>query len=285
MRTIARRRLALAVALLLVPLLAGAQQLSPAGTREGPNPLESGYVFNIVDWDGGEVPRLYERSDQLPLTLADVRKLSTNEFAVADIVKMIEERRCACDASVDALVALKSDGVAPEVIKAVSLHALGPNRELGLRIVVDFEGLGAASAISSQARKGYLYLILPDGARERVFIGRLQTILGQKWQRDGMVDNTDLLLPKKVRRIVFESQVPLKTRGSKRAMVFTSTKPDIYTSADIPEQDRKEVQYFDFEYPASSLQSLCVLQVLYRQDALLADKWQLVRTHFECEWD
>ena len=118
-----------------------------------------------------------------------------------------------------------------------------------------------------------------------MFLGRLQTILGQKWQRDGLVDNTDLLLPKKVRRIVFESQVPLKTRGSKRAMVFTSTKPDIYTSADIPEQDRKDVQYFDFEYPASSLQSMCVLQVLYRQDALLADKWQLVRTHFECGRD
>ena len=57
MTTIARTRLALAVALLSVPLLAAAQQLSPVGTREGVNPLESGYVFNIVDWDGGKVPR------------------------------------------------------------------------------------------------------------------------------------------------------------------------------------------------------------------------------------
>ena len=267
----------------------GAQQPSSTASASSPggrtNVLEEGYVFNIVDWDGGSVPRLYERSDQLPLTLADVRKLSANEFSVEDIVKMIQERRCACDASVDALVELKNEGVAPHVIKAVSLHALGPNRSLGLRVIIDFEGLGAAPAVSTQARKAYLYLILPDGDRERVFLGSLRTILGQKWGRDGMVDNTDPLLPKKVRRVVFESQVPLKTEGMKRAMVFTSTRPDIYTSADIPIQDRSDVQYFDFDYPKSSLQRACVLQVLYRQDALLADKWQLVRTHFECEWD
>ena len=278
----------------LVPLLLGgagvigAQQSSPAG-KAGPggrtNVLEEGYVFNIVDWDGGKVPRLYERSDQLPLTLADVRKLTAAKFSVEDIVKMIEERRCACDASVDALVELKNAGVAPEVIKALSLHALGPNRSLGLRVIIDFEGLGAAPTVSTQARKGFLYLIVPDGDRERVFLGSLRTILGQKWQRDGMVDNTDPLLPKQVRRVVFESEVPLKTQGMKRAMVFTSTKPDIYTSADIPAQDRADVHYFDFDYPKSSLQRSCVLQVLYRQDALLEDKWQLVRTHFECEWD
>ena len=296
MRQFAGFRLAhlLSVAILTTASAADAQQLSAAGKSgdaQRINALEEGYVFNIIDWDGGEVPRLYERSDQLPLTLADVRKLSANEFAVEDIVKMIEERRCACDASVDALVELKGAGVAPEVIKAVSLHALGPNRRLGLRIIIDFEGLGGAEEVggapevSSSARRGYLYLIVPDGDRERVFLGSLQTILGKKWQRDGLVDNTDLLLPKKVRRIVFESEVPLKTQGAKRAMVFTSTKPDIYTSGDIPAQDREGVQYFEFEYPKSSLQQSCVLQVLYRQDALLADKWQLVRTHFECEWD
>jgi hypothetical protein len=33
------------------------------------------------------------------------------------------------------------------------------------------------------------------------------------------------------------------------------------------------------------VQRLCGLQVLYRQDAMLPDAWQLVRTHFQCEWD
>ena len=142
MTTIARTRLALAVALLSVPLLAAAQQLSPVGTREGVNPLESGYVFNIVDWDGGKVPRLYERSDQLPISLNDVRKLSANKFSNAAIIKMLEERRCICDASIDALVELKGAGVSEEVIQAVSLHSLPPNRSFGLAISLDFEGLG-----------------------------------------------------------------------------------------------------------------------------------------------
>ncbi len=263
-----------------------AQKGTPAGSGvSAQSVLEEGYVFNIIDWDGRELPPLYERSEQLPLTLEDVRKLSENKFATEVIVKMIQERRCACDASVDALVELKKAGVDAEVIQAVSLHALAPNRALNLKIVLDFEGLGGAPAVSTQARKGFLYLIIPDGERERVFMGNLHTILGQKWQRDSLVDNTDLLLPKKVRRVVFAASAPLKTHGVKKAMVFTSTKPDIYTSADIPPADRAGVQTFEFEYPSSSLQRDCVLQALYRQDALLPDKWHLVRTHFECEWD
>ena len=265
---------------------AAAEKATPAGAGSGSrHALEEGYVFNIVDWDGGELPKLYERSEQLPLTLADVRKLSANQFGTDAIVKMIEERRCACDASVDALVGLKQAGVAPEVVQAVSLHSLAPNRALNLTVIIDFEGVGGSPVVSTQARKGYLYLIVPDGERERVFMGSLNTILGQKWQRDTMVDNTDLLLPKKVRRVAFAAAVPLKTHGAKKAMVFTSTTPDIYTAADIPATDRKGVQEFSFDYPASSLQRDCVLQVLYRQDNMLPDTWHLVRSHFECEWD
>ena len=85
--------------------------------------------------------------------------------------------------------------------------------------------------------------------------------------------------------MTFASEVPLKTYGRKKALVFTSTKPDIYTSADIPEADRAGVQEFEFEYPAASLERQCSLQVLYRQDAMLANRWHLVRTHFQCEWD
>ena len=268
---------------LAMALPALAQRSAPASGR-AVDTLASGDIFNIIDWDGGELPRRYERSDQLPISLDDVRKLSANKFSNAAIIKMLEERRCICDASIDALVELKGAGVSEEVIQAVSLHSLPPNRSFGLAISLDFKGLGN-QAISTQARKGYLYLIVPDGDKERVFIGHLQAILAGQWQRDGLVDRTDLLLPTKVRRVTFAAEVPLKTYGPKKALVFTSTKPDIYTSADIPERDLAGVREFEFDYPASSLERICSLQVLYKQDAMLADRWHLQRTHFQCEWD
>ena len=265
--------------------LPAAAQINTSAANQAMDLLAKGLIFNIVDWDGGQLPRRYERSDQLPMSLDDVRNLSANKFSSDAIVKMLTERRCACDASADALVELKKAGVAEQVLQAVSLHSLPPNRAFGLTIALDFEGLGGASTVSTQARKGYLYLIVPDGDKERVFMGNLQTILSRRWQHDELVDNTDLLLSKKVRRVTFASEVPLKTYGPKKVLVFTSTKPDIYTSADIPETDRKGVQEFEFEYPASSLESQCTLQVLYRQDAMLANRWHLVRTNFQCEWN
>ena len=246
--------------------------------------MPAGAVFNIVDWDGGPLPPLYERSAQLPLSLDDTIHLSQAEFSDEAIIKMLEERRCVCDATVEALVALKVAGVSEEVIQAVSLHSLPPNRSFGLAISLDFEGLGNKT-VSNEARRGYLYLIVPDGDKERVFIGNLQAILAGRWQRDALVDHTDLLLPKKVRRVTFAAEVPLKTYGAKKVLVFTSTKPDIYTSADIPAKDRAGVQEFEFEYPVSSLERICNLQVLYKQDAMLANRWHLERTHFQCEWD
>ena len=87
-----------------------------------------------------------------------------------------------------------------------------------------------------------------------------------------------------MRRVTFAAEVPLKTYGPKKVLVFTSTKPDIYTSADIPEQDLDGVRKFEFDYPNSSLERICRLQVLYKQDAMLADRWHLQRTHFQCEW-
>jgi len=276
---------ALAAALALGAGPATAQ--SPTGDLAGAarGVLEAGYVFNIVDWDGGDLPRVYERSEQLPLTLDGIRTLSASGFADSTIVKMVEERRCACDASVEALVALKELGVKETVIQAVSLHSLAPNRALNLTITMDFEGQGGQAAVSAQARRGYLYLIIPDGDRDRVFYGNLQAILSGRWQRDTAIDNTDLLLPKKVRRISFTARVPLKTHGPRKALVFASTKPDIYTIADIPAADAEGIQEFVFDYPVSSPLRDCSLQILHRQDAMLSDTWHLERSHFECEWE
>lgn len=280
-----RPALILAAGCLLAAASAGAQERTGGLAGASRQVLDQGYVYNIVDWEGGELPPVYERSAQLPLTLEDVRKLSAGSFSEAAILKMLQERRCACDASVDALVELKESGVSEAVIQAVSLHSLSPNRALNLRLSLDFEGPGGGRAVSARARKGYLYLIIPDGDRDRVFYGNLQAILAGGRQRDEAVDHTDLLLPKRVRRVSFAARVPLKTHGPRRALVFTSTKPDIYTTADIPAADREGAMEFAFDYPVSSLQRNCTLQVLYRQDALLPDKWHLERSHFECEWD
>ena len=198
---------------------------------------------------------------------------------------MLEERRCACDASIDALIDLKEAGVSEAVLQALSLHALPPNRSVELTIHLDFEGLGGNKPLSTQARQGYLYLIVPDGQRERVFVGNLQQILAGRWQRDGQVDNSDLLLPKQVRRVTFAADVPLKTYGTKKALVFTSTRPNIYGSADLTARERERASEYAFTYPPSSLQSSCALQALYRQDQMLSDKWHLKRTNFQCEWD
>ena len=54
-----------------------AQQSSPA-SGQAIDPLARGEIFNIVDWDGGSLPRRYERSAQLPMSLEDVGKLSAS---------------------------------------------------------------------------------------------------------------------------------------------------------------------------------------------------------------
>ena len=275
------------IAIASIAVLIGTQALTAQQSTSASNadPLARGQIVNIIDWDGGTLPKRYERSQQLPMALEDVKKLSASQFSEEAIIKMLEERRCACDASIDALIDLKEAGVSEAVLQALSLHALPPNRSVGLTIHLDFEGLGGNKPLSIQARQGYLYLIVPDGQRERVFVGNLQQILAGRWQRDGQVDNSDLLLPKQVRRVTFAADVPLKTYGTKKVLVFTSTRPNIYGSADLTARERERASEYAFTYPPSSLQSSCALQALYRQDQMLSDKWHLKRTNFQCEWD
>lgn len=238
-----------------------------------------GAVINIVTWDGKNLPPIYERSDQLPLTLEDVINLSRNDFADEAISRMVRERRFAGNASAGALIELKKAGVSQKVIQAISLHALPPNRELTLAIQLEFAGL------SREARKRYLYVIIPDGRIERIFTADLGAVLAGNWRRDERVDLTDPLLPKQVRRITFADRVPLKTYGPKTMQVFTSTRPDIFQSADIPEADRAGIREFSFEYPVSSTLQDCRLQVRYRQDVLLPYKWHMEGARFQCEWN
>lgn len=238
-----------------------------------------GPVVNIVEWDGGALPPVYERSDQLPLTREDILNLSRNDFTPEGIVRMVEERRFVGDASPGALIQLKKAGITPEVIQAVSRHALPPNRALTLSIHLEFEGT------SAEARRRYLYVVIPDGPYERTFTADIGAVLARRWQRDIVVDQTDPLLPKQVRHVTFSGSVPLKTYGQKEVLVFASTKPDVYTSADIPRADRAGVRKYLMDYPASSLLQDCRLRVRFRQDSVLPYKWQMVGSHLECEWN
>ena len=260
----------LAAALLLFGLCATARSADlPTG----------GAIVNIVEWDGGELPPVYARSDQLPFAREDILELIQNDFTPEQIARMVRERRYVGDVSAGALVDLKKSGVAPPVIQAVSRHALPPNRALHLSVRLEFEGT------SREARRRYFYIIIPDGEIERIFTADLGGVLSGRWRRDVRVDQTDPLLPRQVRRITFSGEVPLKTYGQKTIRVFTSTRPGIAASADIPEADRPEVREYRIDYPVSSLQQDCQLQVRYRQDALLPYKWQMVGAYLQCEWN
>src|SRR4051812_19909249 len=115
--------------------LLAALALATAQTPKAfPFPTGEVQTVNLIEWNSNQLPRIYERSEQLPLTDEEVAKLSKAGFTPAQLVKMIEERRCACDASADGLIRLKQAGVQPDVLSALSLHALPPNRVLNLLV-------------------------------------------------------------------------------------------------------------------------------------------------------
>jgi len=241
-------------------------------------PPTRGAVINIVEWDGGELPQVYERSEQLPFTQSDLSRLARSGFEAPQIAQMISERRYVGDASASGLIALKNAGIPTEVIQAVSKHSLPPNRALNLTIQLEFEGNSWA------ARKRYLYVIIPDGKTERVFTADLESVLAGQWRHDVTVDHTDPLLPRKIRRITFVGSVPLKSYGVKPVRVFTSTRPGLRRAADIPEPDLADVNTYTIDYPVSSLLQDCRITIRYKQDAMLPETWQMVDTSLECEW-
>jgi hypothetical protein len=102
---------------------------------------------------------------------------------------------------------------------------------------------------------------------------------------DTTVDRSDILRARLVRRIQLPGAVPLKSYGPHRLMVVASAKPTLTHPSQLTEQERAKAQVYSFEYPRSSLQSLCRLTAGYRQDAVLAYKWRFEGSRFECEWN
>ncbi len=268
------------VTLLLSSLVLG--QVAPSLPRPAVNmpfPSSSTQTVNIVSWDGRDMPRVFERSEQPPLNDDDLVKLAGAGFDSKDLIKMIEERRCACDVSADGMVKLAKAGVPKDVIKAMSLHALKPNRALNLLVTLDFTG------DSREARQGYLYFFVDDGPITRVFTANLNEILARRNASDVMVDKSDLLITKSVRRLQFATQLELKTYGAHNVLVAASANPTLTHPSQLTENERKSSQLYNFDYPRSSIQSVCRLTAGYKRDAVLTYQWRYMGSRFECEWN
>lgn len=236
-------------------------------------------TLNLVTWNGNALPKVYERSDQLPLTDDEVAKLTRAGFTPEQLVKMIEERRCACDASADGLIQLKQKGVSPQVLSAISLHALPPNRALNLEVTLDFIGE------SNQARDAFLYFFVDDGPLTRVITANVNELLQNQNDHEQRVDLADPVLNHWARRIELPGTLPLKTYGTHTLIVASSRNPTLTHPDQLTDQERARAQAYTFDYPRSSLQSLCRLTASFKRDVVLTYKWNYLGSRFECEWN
>ncbi len=269
--------------MLLPTLFLGALLAQPTTARSTPGYFPpggaAGATINIIQWDANSLPKVYERSDQLPLTDEEVASLAQEGFAPEDVVKMIEQRRCACDASAQGLIRLRKAGVDRRVVSAVSLHALRPNRALTLEVTLDFSGE------SQSARDAFLYVFVDDGTLTRVLTANVDELLKRRNAHETMVDRSDLLIERTVRRVVLPGRVPLKSYGQHTVLVASSGNPSLTHPTQLRPEERAKAQLYTIDYPRSSLQSVCRLNAGYRRDVELTDRWRFVGSRFECEWN
>ncbi len=259
-----------------VPSVSTSGQVSGLPTAHFPAQTQT---MNVVNWDSNSLPRIFQRSDQLPLTDEDIEKLATAGFDRGELVKMIEQRRCACDASADGLIRLKKRGVPDEVISAISLHGLKPNRSLTLEVVLDFTGDG------NEARENFLYLFIDDGAFTRVLTANISDVLSRQNAHETMIDQSDILIARRVRRVTLPGDLPLKTYGPHNVWVVASRRPTLTHPSQLTEDEKSRVQTYTLDYPRASLQSLCRITAGYKRDAVLSYRWHFVGSRFECEWN
>lgn len=279
-RLLSSSRVAAVLGLALLTVGTGSSRAARTTERAAlPFPPGDVRTINIIEWDANTLPRVYERSDQLPLTDEEVVRLAAADLPTEMIVKMVEERRCACDASAEGLIRLREQGVPTPVIAAVSTHALRPHRSVKLAITMDFDGE------SREARQRYLYVFMEDGDLTRVFSADLGRLLAEQRRHETLVDQSDLLVSRTIRRIQLAGEVPLKTYGTHRVLVATSANPALSHPDQLSEQERAAAQTYTFDYPRSSLMNVCRLHVGYRRDAMLAHRWHFTGSRFECEWN
>jgi hypothetical protein len=233
----------------------------------------------MAQWDSNSLPPVYERSEQPPVNDQDISKLTQAGFPTDQLVRLIAERQCACDASPEGLIRMRVAGVDTNVISAVSKYALKPNGVLNLEVTLDFTGQ------SRRAKNAYLYVFVDDGDVTRVMSTNVDELLRRPNAHETTVDNSDILITRTVRRIVLPGQLQLKTYGRHTLVVASSASPSLTHPSQLKPQDRSAAQVFLFDYPRASLQSLCRLTAGYRRDAQIVDRWRFQGSRFECEWN
>ena len=268
----------MSASLLLVALLGQIGTAPPPPVPQFPS-TGGQQATNLAQWDANALPPVYERSEQAPLTDAEIVKMVQSGFPPDQLVRLIEERRCACDASAEGLIRLRAAGVDPAVISAVSTHALRPNKTLNLEVTLDFSGE------SHRARNAYLYVFVDDGELTRVLTANVDDLLRRPNAHETTVDTSDFVIARTVRRIVLPGQLTLRTYGRHTVLVASSASPHLTHPSQLKAQDRAAAQVYLFDYPRASLQSLCRLTAGYRRDAEIADRWRFVGSRFECEWN
>lgn len=255
------------------------QPATPGAMAALPPPASSQQNVNLSQWDSNQLPAVYERSDQLPVTDQDVTKMSQAGFPPDQLVRTIAERSCACDASPEGLIRLRVAGVDPSVISAVSKYALKPNRGLNLEVTLDFIGE------STRSRNAYLYVFVDDGDVTRVMSTNIDELLRRPNAHETTVDNSDYFIRRTIRRIVLPGQLDLRTYGRHTMVVASSASPNLNHPSQLKAQDRSAAQVYLFDYPRASLQSTCRLTAGYKRDAKIVDRWRFQGSRFECEWN
>jgi hypothetical protein len=144
---------------------------------------------------------------------------------------------------------------------------------------VDFTGE------SNEARESFLYFFVDDGDFTRVLTANITDLLSSQHPHDSVIDRSDILIARKVRRIELPGEIPLKTYGKHQLMVVASGRPTLTHPFQLTELERSKAQVYNFDYPRSSIQNLCRLTVGYKRDAVLTYRWHFVGSRFECEWN
>jgi len=165
------------------------------------------------------------------------------------------------------------------VISAISRHSLKPNRVLYLDVALDFTGDG------NEARENFFYVFVDDGDITRALTVNIDDLLARQHPHDAMVDRSDIVIARKVRRIELPGELPLKTYGKHNVWVVASAKPTLTHPSQLTEEERNQVQSYTFDYPRTSIQSVCRLIAGYRRDAVLSYRWHFIGSRLECEWN
>lgn len=252
---------------------------SPVPSTIVPFPTGTTQTIHIVDWDSSKFPVQNPRTAQPPLTNQDLMELSHAGMEPARIVSMLEERRCSCDVSARGLVRLKKAGVSEEIISAASLHALAPNKNLELDVNIDIAVKGGVSP------KDFVYFFVDDVEYTRAFVVSVADLMARRYASEQLIDRSDVLLEKAVRRVHFRGAVPLRSPGTHTLLVAMSRRPAVAHPAELSPAEMERARIHTFEYPSSSVQRECRLQVGVERDEMLEDRLALRGSRFECEWD